>query len=267
MLRVAEAALSEPSGTVRRVISPVVGEEKTLKAPAAEAAANEARYQARVRTVLRSSYSAHWRRMLSPLLGALELKCNNTAYRPVMDAIDLLQHYLDQPLKEGAFFDLAESVPLAGVVPEHWRAAAVVDERGRIECVPYELCVLVALRDAVRRREIWVVGANRWRNPEDDLPADFEGNRDVHYAALGQPQDAGEFIATLQGKLRTSLDRFEQALAEGTTGGVTIVKKRGEPCIRVSPRTSRRSPRAWWRSRARSSGAGAPSLNLRLREG
>ncbi|MGA5559527.1 hypothetical protein ACPCSA_34500, partial [Streptomyces lavendulocolor] len=25
--------------------------------------------------------------------------------------------------------------------------------------LPYELCVLVALRDALRRREIWVVGA------------------------------------------------------------------------------------------------------------
>lgn len=81
------------------------------------------------------------------------------------------------------------SVPLAGVVPDQWRAA-VVDDKGRVERIPYELCVLVALRDAVRRREIWVVGANRWRNPEDDLPADFEDNRDVHYAALGQPQDA-----------------------------------------------------------------------------
>ncbi|MEU9984064.1 Tn3 family transposase [Streptomyces sp. NPDC050856] len=186
LLRVAEAALSEPSGTVRRVIFPVVGGEKTLKALAAEAAANEARYKARVRTVLRSSYSAHWRRMLSPLLRALELKCNNTAYRPVMDAIDLLQRYLEQPLKEGAFFDPAETVPLDGVVPEQWRAA-VVDDKGLVERIPYELCVLVSLRDALRRREIWVVGANRWRNPEDDLPADFEDNRDVHYAALGQP--------------------------------------------------------------------------------
>ncbi|MFB9581140.1 hypothetical protein [Streptomyces goshikiensis] len=70
-----------------------------------------------MRTVLRSSYSAHWRRMLSPLLKVLELKCNNTAYRPVMDAIDLLQRHLEQPLKEGAFFDPAESVPLEGVVP------------------------------------------------------------------------------------------------------------------------------------------------------
>ncbi|WP_243740877.1 hypothetical protein [Streptomyces sp. 8K308] len=107
LLRVAEAALAEPSGVVRRVIYPVVGGEKTLKALAAEAAANEARYKARVRTVLRSLYSAHWRRMFLPLLRVLELKCNNTAYRPVMDAIGLLQRYLDQPIKEGAFFEAA----------------------------------------------------------------------------------------------------------------------------------------------------------------
>ncbi|QDQ96904.1 hypothetical protein [Tomitella fengzijianii] len=41
--------------------------------------------------------------MRTALLKALTLKCNNTAYRPVMNAIDLLQRYLEQPLKEGAF--------------------------------------------------------------------------------------------------------------------------------------------------------------------
>ncbi|MFF7705448.1 Tn3 family transposase [Streptomyces lydicus] len=116
-------------------------------------------------------------------------------------------------------------------MPEQWRA--VVDDKGRVERIPYELCVLVALRDAVRRREIWVVGENRWRNPEDDLPSDFEDNRDVRCAALGQPQDVGEFMAALQGKLRASQDRFEQTL---------IVKKRDEPWVRVSPRGKQEEP-------------------------
>ncbi|WP_327209269.1 Tn3 family transposase [[Kitasatospora] papulosa] len=241
MLRVAEAALAEPSGTVRKVIYPVVGGEKTLKALAAEAAANEAKYKARIRTVLRSSYSAHWRRMLSPLLSAWELKSNNTAYRPVMDAIDLLKRYLDQPLKDGAFFDAEERVPLEGVVPEHWRAA-VVDDKGRVERIPYELCVLVSLRDALRRREVWVAGASRWRNLEDDLPPDFEDNRDVHYSAIRQPQDPQEFIAALQKRLRDALTGFDQALELGTTGGVEITKRHGEPWIKVSPLAKQEEP-------------------------
>ncbi|MFK4804126.1 hypothetical protein ACI3K5_36255 [Streptomyces sp. MPA0124] len=196
--------------------------------------------------------------MLVPLLKALRLKCNNTAYQPVMHAIDLLKRYLEQPLKEGAFFDQAETVPLEGVVPAQWRVA-VVDDKGRVERIPYELYVLVALRDALRRREIWVVGANRWRNPEDDLPADFEDNRDVHYAALGQPQDTGEFTTAFQHKLRTSLDRFEQALAEDTTTGCRSSRStvsRGSGSRRAA---SRRNRSPWALSRARSSAAGAPS--------
>ncbi|MFJ2737986.1 MULTISPECIES: hypothetical protein [unclassified Streptomyces] len=223
------------------MIYPVAG-GTTLKALAAEAAANEARYRARVRTVLRSSYSNHWRRMLSPLLNALELKCNNTAYRPVMDAIDLLKRCLDQPIaKEGAFFDEAEEAPLGGVVREEWRKA-VVDEHGRVERIPCELCVLVSLRDALRRREIWVPGANRWRNPEDDLPPDFEQHRDVHYDAIRQPQDPEKFIGALHVRLREALTRFDTALEPGTTGWVDIVKKHGESWTKVSPLGKQEEP-------------------------
>jgi hypothetical protein len=59
-------------------------------------------------------------------------------------------------------------VPLEDVVRPEWRTA-VIDETGRVEPVPYELCVLRALRDAILRREIWVAGGSRWRNPEADL--------------------------------------------------------------------------------------------------
>ena len=44
---------------------------------------------------LRGSYTHYYRRMLAPLLGALRFKCNNTAFRPVMDAIGLLARYKD----------------------------------------------------------------------------------------------------------------------------------------------------------------------------
>ncbi|MER6535755.1 hypothetical protein ABT215_18500 [Streptomyces sp900105755] len=56
-----------------------------------------------------------------------------------------------------------------GVVRKDWREA-VVDDKGRIERIPYELCVRVALRDAIRRREIYIEGGRRWGDPEDDLP-------------------------------------------------------------------------------------------------
>src|SRR5664280_1176959 len=119
-------------------------------------------FRSRVRTVLTSSYTNHYRRMLPKLLAALMFRCNNTAYRPVMDALDLLARYAGRD--RARWYDPGEQVPLDGVVPAAWREA-VYDERGRVLRVPYELGVLTALRDAIRRREIWVVGAGRWRAP------------------------------------------------------------------------------------------------------
>ncbi|WP_067674864.1 hypothetical protein [Nocardia miyunensis] len=103
----------------------------------------------------------------------------------------------------------------------------------RVERIPYELCVLVALRDAIRRREIYVDGGNRWRNPEDDLPGDFDTAREVHCAAIRQPLDPTEFIAGLRQRMSEALTRLDKGLAENTTGGIRLTRRRGEQWISV----------------------------------
>jgi TnpA family transposase len=117
------------------------------------------------------------------------------------------------------------------VVPAEWGEAVV--DAGRVERVPYELCVLRALRGAIRRREVWVVGADRWRDPEADLPSDFEDNRERHYAALRQPLDPTAFVADLRRRMEEALEHFDQAIGRDETGGVSIGARRGEPWIGV----------------------------------
>ena len=165
--------------------------------------------------------------MLPKLLAAIEFKCNNTAYRPVMDALDLPARYADVPNKV-KHYDAAGEVPVKGVVPDGW-LEAVVDSGGVIERVSYELCVLVSLKNALRRREIYVAGATRWRNPEEDLPTDFEDNRDVHYETLRQPLDAGQFIAIVQELMRASMAACAEAISKNRAGGTRARTHRGEP--------------------------------------
>jgi hypothetical protein len=181
--------------------------------------------------VLRASYSGHYRRMLPRLLEALEFRSNNAAHQPVVDALALLARYAGRPGAQ-RFYDRAERVPLERVVPAGWWDA-VVDEHGKVERIPYELCVLKALREGLRRREVWVVGATRWRNPDEDLPQDFDANRDVHYAALRQPRDPSAFIAALQERMRRALGQLDEALAAGSAGGVRITSRAGQPWITV----------------------------------
>ncbi|MDP9868599.1 MULTISPECIES: hypothetical protein [Streptosporangium] len=217
--------LQRPDDSVRTVVFPTVG-EGTLRA-LAEAKADGMTYRARVRTVLTSSYSSYYRRMPPKLLASIEFKCNNTAYRPVMDALDLLARYADVPNKV-RHFDGTDKVLVKGVVPDAW-LEAVVNGDGVIERVSYELCVLVALKNALRRRENHVHGATRWRNPEEDLPAGFEDNRDVHYEDLRQPLDPSESMATLQEAMRVSMADCATAIGRKRSGGTKAKTHRASP--------------------------------------
>jgi hypothetical protein len=109
LFRLAEAALEHPDDTVRAALFPVVG-EGTLRNLVREAKANDQALRQRVRTVLRASYSSHYRRMLPRLLAALEFRCANTRYRPVMDALELLARYAQRPGQD-RFYPASEAVP------------------------------------------------------------------------------------------------------------------------------------------------------------
>ncbi len=119
--------------------------------------------------------------------------------------------------------------------------AAVVEQRDgqrgaggvRVERIPYELCVLAALREAIRRREIYVVGAVRWRDPDHDLPVDFQTHRVGHYQRLRQPTDPTEFITTLRAQLSGALRELQAATTAGDTGGVRFGERHGQPWITV----------------------------------
>ena len=129
---------------------------------------------------------------------------------------------------------------LDGVVRPDWEDLLVeIDSRGRKRIVRtvYEACVLQALRDRLRCKEIWVVGAHEWRNPDEDLPADFEANRAEHYEMLHKPLDAGAFVAELLEKLRGELAALDQALpgldwleiADRKSGAIRLTPLKAQP--------------------------------------
>ena len=77
-----------------------------------------------------------------------------------------------------------------------------------------------------------MAGADRYRNPDDDVPADFAARRDEHYAALGLPRDADAFIASLQNEMRTALSRFDAGLPHNADVRITT---KGGGWIRLPP--------------------------------
>ncbi len=222
LFELADAALENPEGIVREVMYPVVGEQ-TLRDLVKEWKATGPTYRSTLRTVIRNSYKGHYRRMVPEVLHLLAFRSNNDRHRPVITALELIKRFADTKLQ---YFPPEEVVPLDGVVRGLWRDAVVgQDAQGqqRINRITYEICVLEALRERLRCKEIWVDGANRYRDPDDDLPKDFETRRTSYYQALHLPQDAEQFIANVQ-------DEMREALATLNTGLPS------NPWVRISPK-------------------------------
>jgi TnpA family transposase len=211
LYRMAGAALGNPDGSVRDVIYPRVGEQ-TLHDLVREAEATGPTYRTTLRATIRGSYRGHYRRAVLDLLAALDFRSNNEAHRPVIEALALVRRYAGTRVRH---IPAHEDVPLEGVVRPLWRDAVVdADPHGRprVDRITYEICALEALRDQLRCKEVWVAGADRYRNPDEDVPADFAARREEHYAALDLPRDAGAFVAGLRDEMRTALDRLDRGL-------------------------------------------------------
>lgn len=234
LFQLAEAAMNKPDGLVKDVIYPVVG-ENTLKNLLREFKSTGTAYKEKVYTVMRSSYGNHYRRMLPFLLNLLEFRSNNEIHKPIIEGIYLLKKYIGSREK---YYDSSEIVPIDGIIGVSLSELILEskdDGTVKINRINYELAVLQALRDGLRCKEIWVVGANRYRNPEEDLPTDFEQQREIYYQALQQPEDVEAFINNLQKEMIDGLTQLDQGMPHNDPVKI-LTKNNG--WIKLSPFTA-----------------------------
>jgi TnpA family transposase len=230
LFRVAEAAVGRPEGVVREVIFPVAGEH-TFEALVREARALGTPHSRRVHTAVRASYGSYYRRMMPRLLAALDFRSNNGAHRPLLDALDAIR----RAEGEGRQYFRADEVAVEGVIRPKWRDIVLEDAPGggqRVNRINYEICALQTLRERLRCKEIWVAGANRFRNPDEDLPADFAARRDACYGRLGLPREARALTDALRAEMGEALRQLDRGMPRNP--GVRLDPRRRHPIV-VSP--------------------------------
>ena len=231
LFRLAEAALENPEGVVKEIVFPIVN-EATLRDLVKEWKATGPFYRYQVQTVIRSAYQSHYRRMLPKLLQTLEFRSNNTMYQPLIDALALLKQYLPSQART---YPVEADVPIEGVVRDLWHDVVMETDpqgRSRVNRISYELCVFQALRERLRCKEMWVVGADRYRNPDDDVPTDFVQQRPTYYATLRLPTDAEVFVQQVQQEMREELGALDRTVLSNPD--VSILEKAGG-WIKLSP--------------------------------
>ena len=237
LYEVAKASIDKPDGVINEVIYPVA-DETTLQQIIAEYQADGS-YEQQIQLKTRQSYARHYRRMVPPLLQVLAFQSNNELHRPLIRALALIEKYADSQHK---YYLETEDIPLQDVVPTAWRDRVIHRSKNgevRINRINYEVCVFQKLRDRLRCKEIWVEGAYRYRNPDDDLPQDFDDHRKSYYEMLQQPLDVDTFVTRLQQSMIDALTVFDTGLPENPWVELLPDRKK---CIKLSPLTPQPEP-------------------------
>lgn len=139
-----------------------------------------------------------------------------------------MRKYADKTM---VLYPETEKVPLDNVVPDDWLEA--VKQGQRVNRINYELCVLKVLREKLRCKEIYVKGASCYRNPDEDLPTDFNAKRIEYYADLHKPLSVDEFIATQKKEMQDALTMLDRGMPKNPK--VKLITRNGKPWIKVSP--------------------------------
>jgi TnpA family transposase len=209
LFRVAEAVVEAPDGTIREGLFPRVT-EATFQELVAEAKASGPQYRLWYQYVMRQKYIRHYRQMLPWVLEHLTFRSENR-FQPVIEALAIIKRYLRTKYQY-----VPEEVPLEGVVLPSWRDTVLEAKDGhiRINRQSYELCVLQQLERALKCKEIWVEGSYAFRNPSQDLPANWHDDheRTAYYGMLPQPVEVTSFLDPLRERLTTALTQFNRDL-------------------------------------------------------
>lgn len=206
---------------IKKAIYPVISKER-LEAAQDQNTKKPISYDGLVHERSRNSYLKHYRRMLAPVLELLNFNTNNTHYQPIIEALTLIQSQLDSGT---TYYPINLCVPIEGALKKsHQDFILENTEQGeRINRINYEMCVLRNLRDKLRVKEIWIQGAYQYRNPEEDVPQDFEERKDYYTSLLNKPKSSKYFIHHIKQLLNKHLATFNNELPKNNK--VSILKK------------------------------------------
>lgn len=221
LFRIANAALDNPDGTVRDVIFPVVGEQ-TLKDLIAEFKSSGSYFTQQVLAKATASYKHHYQRIFPRILRVLDFKSKAPALQPLMKAIKILSTKDQLDGKD------LEKLPIEGVIDKEDKELIYnVDDAGNksVDEGKYRVFMLRKLDKRTKTKESFVPGAKKFRDPDDDLPADFENKRAQYYANLDIPINPDDWIKGLQAEMVEALTELNGTIKTNDKVKITSAGK------------------------------------------
>lgn len=234
---IAVVSIEKPKGIIENEIYPTVGED-VLRNIATRPLSFDEYYLQRQYYYMRRSYVTHYRRILVIIIESLQFSSGNIKNNRVLEAIALVQKYLHS---KKTYYPEEETIP--NIVSKKLQRILTKENdhnNTRISRINYELVLFKKLRNRVRCKDIWVETAAKYRNPDKDLPQDFDKNRTNYYKEINKPLDVEEVIAELKHDMTKWLLKLSKNLPKNKK--VTITQRKKKPWIKVTPLIPQKEP-------------------------
>ncbi len=207
--KLAFISVNNPKSTIEDKIYPEVSKEK-LEAIITDLQQRGKWYQQCVQNKIHSKYAYGSRTTLLPILKIFQLKEDHFSYQPILKAIEFINKHWNE--SDSEYYETKP--PIETIIPTNWYSMVVQVNKDviRINKYNYELAVLEELKRFLNFKAIWIKRSYRYRNPEEDIPKDFQQKREYYYQALGLPLDSKEFITKLQNSLKNSLENLNNKI-------------------------------------------------------
>ena len=166
----------------------------------------------------RKSYIHHYRKALKSILELLDFYTNNDHDEKIISAVNIVKEYMDSKL---IYYPEELSMPIDGVIKGSHKK--ILKNNNHVNRINYELALLHSLKDRLQSKSVWIKDSYKYRNPDKDLPGDFEDRREYYYDLIDKPLSNKKFVATLKKELAQYLQRFDQELPQSNS--VKILKK------------------------------------------
>ena len=229
LYRLAEINRDNPKEIIENAVYPNIPQADIDKIIQTRHFANRGKELIRESTIKR--YSMTYRHTLFEILNVLSFESNNQEFLLALQLIKQRQN------DRSKYYPSEIDIPLDGLISKQEQKFIVeLDELNKSQRVlrkEYESAVFKLLRIKLRHKEVWISGAFKYRNPIEDLPKDFEENREEYFSLMGQPLLAKTFTDQLRSEMRKYIGAFDQSLPENKL--VHILKKKGKTWILLSP--------------------------------
>ncbi|WP_440617913.1 Tn3 family transposase [Cysteiniphilum sp. 6C5] len=237
LLKMTEASISYPKAMIEDKIYDAVDIE-TLKRLRDDLKKRGNWYDQQVQTKMQSLYVHASRTELLSLISLFSLHIDDSECEPLLEAV---KYVLENKDDVSNIYEQSSKVPLNGVIPDKWRQFIFNYDKSEsnIYRTNYEIVICILLRDVLDYKGIWVDGAYRYRNPQKDLPSDYEARRSEYLQLIGAPEDPNELIKNLQSGMLSALESLNSTILFNDK--VSILNKNGGH-IKISPSEAQKSP-------------------------